>query len=99
MLFRSKVWLIVVNVALVVLLGGLWGFLQIFFTRKKLAAGIDPIEEKRAKKQAKKDAKGGNKNAETPATDNAETPVADSGSDASEASAEAPDTASDTDGE
>ncbi len=94
-----KVWLIVVNVALVVLLGGLWGFLQIFFTRKKLAAGIDPIEEKRAKKQVKKDAKGGNKNAETPAVDNAETPVVDSDSDAPEASAEAPDTASDNDGE
>lgn len=55
-----KVWLIVANVALVVLLGGLWGFLKIFFTKKKLAAGIDPIEEKRARKQAKKDA------AETP---------------------------------
>lgn len=52
-----KIWLIVANVALVVLLGGLWGFLQIFFTRKKLAAGIDPIEEKRARKQAKNEAK------------------------------------------
>lgn len=61
-----KVWLIVANVALVVLLGGLWGFLKIFFTRKKLAAGIDPIEEKRekraAKKQARKEKRERNKN-------------------------------------
>lgn len=56
-----KIWLIIANVGLVVLLGGLWGFLKIFFTRRKLAQGIDPIEEKRkkraAKKQAKKDAR------------------------------------------
>lgn len=52
-----NIWLILANVALVVLLGGLWGFLQIFLTRRKLAAGIDPYEEKKKKRAMRKQGK------------------------------------------